>query len=807
MRLTLRFFTGALVSCVLGTFAHAETYYVAIGGSNDAPGTQAEPFATVAYALGQANGGDTVRLERGSIFREQSLSIPGNVTVEPYGDEELSAPTLTGSVEVTDWERAPENPSIWTASLSGTPQQVYVNGALMTLAREPDSGWYRTEQTTNNSIFDTALRDHPDAVPGYWTGAQIRWRRWSWWYETRPITNDDGNGNLSLGARPDAPGAISDSSGYYIDNSINALDYPGEWYFAGETLYLIPPDDVDPRFALIEAATREDGITVNVGSTLRGVTVRQYTRRCVTVNGRGTVDGCEIYHSGEDGIVGNWGSAGAQIVGNHIHDILNVGIWWNENPNGPGGTLLEGNLLERIGTFPGLGGSGSWHAAGVILVNANESGNGVIFRYNRIYDTGYAGIIMGADGQNVIRNVLFRAMSTLNDGGAIYCNAHRNNIRENLIYDTIGDTSSAQPFTPLGAGIWPEFLENFEESEIVGNTVYGSNGYGLFLPNNFDCLVTDNVFLSNRIAGFWVGGHEEGRSDNDPNQNHTMARNILGIGAIPWNSDRPETLAEWALREDYCLVFNQPEGIGPRDFGTMTDTVFITQDSDDFVAEGGRTELTLAAWQGDEASWADPAPTLVEGLAYLFSNDTRQTVDFPLPSGVTWEHLDGSAAGSSVSIEPFRSAVLLAADGDTSTLPPYQLFTQLGTSTYAEWAEGYSLAGDDALPKEDPDSDGIVNIWECYHGLNPTIADGPVLMEVTYDGSKGMVTTTRVLDRPSDIALTVWTSGGLDEWFEVEYTVETSARSGAAGHERVEITFDTFSFTPTFAQIELSVQE
>ncbi|GAA5117800.1 hypothetical protein GCM10023212_07200 [Luteolibacter yonseiensis] len=46
------------------------------------------------------------------------------------------------------------------------------------------------------------------------------------------------------------------------------------------------------------------------------------------------------------------------------------------------------------------------------------------------------------------------------------------------------------------------------------------------------------------------------------------------------------------------------------------------------------------------------------------------------------------------------------------------------TQTYAQWIAYTTLTGPDAGINADPDHDGIVNLYEFYHHLNPTVADG-----------------------------------------------------------------------------------
>lgn len=679
LRLAVR---GCTSGCLLWVLAasdglHGADWYVRNGGSDDASGSAQAPLATVGEALSRSGTGDRIFLGRGSVFREGGLGLSGNRMILPYGDSGQPAPVLSGSRVVTGFSPWAQDNRIYTAQVnpgeSGVTQ-VFVNGDFATLARYPNTGWLRTQEGSgDNLIVQTGLGSVPGASSGYWVGAQVRWRKWSWWYETRPITADNGSGRLSLGGQTAISGLTGIDSGFFIDNTLKALDAPGEWYWnsASNTLYLYPPTGADPASMTVEVVWRPVGISIDTG-TLQGITVQHYVETGVEVNRLATVTDCDIRHIGDKGIFGTWNCAGSHITGNRIEDVLNLGISWVQNPEHTTRTIIEHNTLNRIGNRNGLGGSGTWHAAGIIISVANENGNGVIVRYNRIRETGYAGIILGPDGQTVERNVFRNCMNTLNDGGAIYANCSRSIIRENIILDTVGDMESAQPFFPLGHGIWPEFLEDFHHTVIEGNTVYGSGGNGIFLPNNFDCTIRDNVLLSNRSAGLCL----EAADNSSRGQNHSIQGNLMGIGARPWQSDRPENLATWARPNDSCLSYGFSDGVN-MDFGSMAGSTFVTGDGLDLVINQEGNSQTIANWQSAESDWADSSPAVWQGSAFLFINDSEATVSFPLPGGVTWRRVDGALVGSAVSIPTFRSVVLFAADGSYANLPGYFLFSEL----------------------------------------------------------------------------------------------------------------------------------
>lgn len=742
----------------------AEDFYVSNDGSDDNAGGESAPFLTVGYALSQAGNGDRVLLKRGDIFRESGLSVASGVTVTAYGEgEEL--PAIVGSVEVDRWNTWDEDPSIWWATVNeGDVVQVYYRNSLITLARYPNHGWLRTEvNEQSNYVENATLGQHPEADGQRWEDAQIRWRKWTWWYETRPINDFNGSNRLTLGGSTSGGQSNNLGSGFYIDNTLDELDMPLEWYWDGEEdrLYVMPPEGVSRDEFVVEAAVAARGISLN-GGTLDGIAIRNFTERGMTIGSRSTVRDCLIENIGVNGIVANWGAGGTQILNNHLRDILNVGIWWNENPNGTTGTLMEGNLLERIGTVNGYGGSGPWHAAGVIIVN----GNGVQFRLNRVRYTGYAGIILGHDGQIVERNVFRYCMFTLNDGGAIYTNSGRNIMHENIVLHTVGDLDSSHPWTPLGHGIWPEFLGNYVQNSMVGNTIYGNGGDGIFFPNNFDGTIAENVIMSNRRGAIQLGKHEKGRSDGRPNQNHDIRDNIIGIGADPWSQRYAENLG-WVPQNATPLRFATYDD-RDLDFGTMSGTTFVVPEVRQLVYADW-DEISLSSWQSNESDWADPDPTVVEGEAYLYINDTEATVDFPLPAEVEWEELDGDSISGNVSIAPFRSVVLMAAGGDASGVNPYQLYTELnGGSAYWDWMFGWpvNLALQD--PLADADGDSIPNLMEFFGFSSPLKNSGGPLRLIR-DGAEAKV---QVFSRPglrgvdwvfeSSPDLMAWTSHAAD---------------------------------------------
>jgi hypothetical protein len=785
-----------------GLPATAATYYVSNTSSSDSySGTQVQPFATLGHALAVSRSGDTVLLARGSTFREGGLELGNARTFGAYGTAALPDPVLSGSVRVTGWTPWTQNAAVLVATpgVSGV-KQVYVDGRRMTLARSPNTGWFRTDDGSgDNTIIDAAL---PRPASGTWVGAQVRWRKWTWFYETRPITGDNGVGTLALGGSTSL-GLTGIGSGYFIDNTLRALDAPGEWFYdaTANKLYLYPPVGANPATMVVEAAVRPVGATVT-GATLEDLAVRHFTEVGLEIGQPSTVRHCTLEQMNGAAFNTTWNCGGTLVTGCTIRDILDNAVTWIEDPSGPGGSVIERCTFERIGSVPGLMGSGPWHGAGIIV----HASNALQIRLNRISETGYAAIIPNNPGVIIARNVFRRCMATLNDGAAIYCNTSSTHITENVVLDTVGDLESSHPWTPLGHGIWPEFLSKFHDQEIAHNTIYGSGGDGIWLPNNYTCTVSGNVLVSNRLAALSLGGYENDYATAaDAQQNHALANNLLAIGARPWRpaAGQIQNLADWASQNDYLVGF-ATFADRDLDFGTMTGSSFLTRDGADLVLRDGNTSRTLAQWRTEESAWADPSPTIAQGNGYLFINDTETTIDSPLPGGVTWRQLSGATTGSTVAIAPFRSVVLLAASGSVAGLSPYYLASgEAGPLTFAEWIASYGVGGADALTTADPDADGLANILEYATARPPNVPSrtSPLQLNAT---TGGVVLAFRQRTGLTGATVRLQSSTDLVTWTVVDTSAATrSAVVGEPFVRELALTLPT-SAARTFYRLAVS---
>ena len=656
---------GCLLLALLRGTAAAQDYYVdPVAGSdalNDGQSTTA-PFQTFAHAGAVAGPGDAILLKAGTVLREGAVQVTG-AAVSAYGSG--AAPVVTASVPLTSWTPWAGHAPIMKASVATAVQAVYCQGVLQTLARYPNADaadpWLHTgPSSTEDSIQDPTLTGDG----GKWTGAEVRWRHWSWWYETRPIVSDNGTGKLTFSsASEQVMSVVSIDSGYYIDNSLAALDEAGEWFWdsGSATLYFDPPSGVNLSGGDVEVLTATTGVSLSGGS-MTGISLREFAGVALTTADHPcTVTDCLFSQIENEGIFESYNCGGSRFVGNQFTDIRNTGIYVVENPTGPHGTLIQGNTFERIGMIPGYGGSGSYHSNGITL----NVGTQITVTQNRMADVGADGILLGAAGNRATDNVLVRCMATLNDGAAIYSDCNDSDIENNLIVFSIGNLVSCQPWTPLGHGIWCDDVGGpWTGTTIANNTVVGSGGYGLFFPHPDGSTVSGNILLGDQLGELLLNDDTSGGMDANPENITFTGNSLVGLSEPRFIAQPMQNLASWADQgPDDCVVFT--DGVN---YGTMAGSVLDVPTGAPFANAGATPFTTIASWQAGR-SWVDSAPLTYHRDAVVVVNDTAAAANVAPPAG-SWISGSGAAVGASVPLAAYSGALLMASPGVSAAALP-----------------------------------------------------------------------------------------------------------------------------------------
>ncbi len=586
---------GLLLATLLLAFtssAFATTYYISATGNDGNSGTSTaqawrtlERLDQVQYSL---QPGDQVLLERGGTYRgilpiNSSGTSSAPLTFGAYGTG--AKPVIAGSDLVTGWQ--PYQGNIWKASVSSQVEQVYVNGALMTLARYPNSGWLRMDNGTATSLHDADL-SQPN---GYWTGATAVIRGTNWSYDLTEVSGHS-NSTLTFQNIFYNPGAYS--WGYFLRNKLSELDAPGEWYYdaTAGVLYLQAPGNVDPNTLSVEAAVRGSGALIGWQrkyALIQNLAFKHQREACVKNDGGEhiTVSNCDLtrsYHG-----IRSYGSNNT-YTNCTFTELYATGAILIDN-----GTVFSNNQLNDIANQPGLGET-NWGYFGVRAIGTDNE-----ISSNVLDNIGYTAI--DANNNTLIeKNIVQNCLMTLNDGGGItFDNADGMIIRNNIVRDITGNLESSAPdfhnYEHISHGL---YFGNttIKNTLLQGNTVARCAGSGIHVDHTM--VASGNVIKNNVLF------------DNGIQLSISDWSNYNGPGAQPpyYKGSFDDVYTGNVLyclnKDQLCMRQYNCYGGTPVDFGTFTNNRYFNpynelniQMNNTFA--GGVTYFTLERWQASRS--------------------------------------------------------------------------------------------------------------------------------------------------------------------------------------------------------------
>ena len=253
--------------------------YVSPDGSDLFSGTQARnnlpkqdgPFQTLGRAreairvLRAANGGRLTRpvnvyLRGGTYFLPQTLVLTPDdsgtpecpITYAAYRDEK---PTVSAGIPVRGWGKTNLNGrEVWAAKVPAfrseqeSFHEFWVNGHRRTLARSPDTGFFRVESVPDLNDHtpleqgQKRLKFHEGDLKNLKDTSEADVVLMSLWTDSHlPVQSIDEKERLVSFMVPTVFKAAPDDR-YFIEGSLDLLDQPGEWCFEHRTgtLYYIP---------------------------------------------------------------------------------------------------------------------------------------------------------------------------------------------------------------------------------------------------------------------------------------------------------------------------------------------------------------------------------------------------------------------------------------------------------------------------------------------------------------------------------------------------------------------------------------
>ncbi len=424
--------------------------------------------------------------------------------------------------------------------------QLFVNGQRRQRARSPNEGYHRIARLVPGPPRSNAKPIATDRFH-FQAGDIQRWERLadvnlvlmhSWENSIHPLRSVEVASNLVQFTAPLKEwwgiGYWETNQRYFVENALELLDQPGEWYLNRETGVLTywpmsgerlgETEVVAPRLTeFVRFAGNADKGEFVQHVTLRGLSFHHAdwaldargnsstqaaveTPATVTADGalNCAVEGCEVAHIGTYGIWFRRGCKDGRVQRNRLFDLGAGGIRVGEaNMARSDAAETSRILVDNNHIFDG----GRIYPGCIGIWVAQSSGNRI--SHNDIHDLYYTGISMGWNwglepnrtSNNVVEfnHVHDLGHGVMSDAGLIYCLgvSPGSVIRNNVFHDMWPYSAPA-----LGWGIYLDAQcgNYLVESNLVYNTLSG----GLMYNNGgHEHVIRNNIFALSANQALW----------------------------------------------------------------------------------------------------------------------------------------------------------------------------------------------------------------------------------------------------------------------------------------------------------------
>lgn len=556
--------------------AEETTFYVSPDGNDGWSGTLAEPssagtdgpFATLGQTRdairhlqtqGPLTGPVTVYI-RGGLY---ALSEPLVFTPEDSGTPTTpiiyaaypgETPRISGGRAITGWQRG--RGKRWTCTVPGVREgkwyfrQLFVNGQRRQRARTPNNDFFHVDGDIGLEQPARFMFHAGDIQSAWAERGDVEVVALQAWAELRmQIRSVDVTKNVVTLSGKCAGSNRENNARYWVENAIEALDSPGEWYLDRDTgvLHYWPMPDEDLANAEVVAPVLEDLIRLE-GDTAGGKFVSHirfrglqfcYTDWSLPQTGYAdrqaaydipavfhaggamfcSIEQCLFTHIGKYAVEFTQGSKYNRIVGSEMTDLGAGGVKIGEarrsrNPDEVSiGNIVLHNHIYNIGVV---------YPAAVGVWVGNNSKNTI--SHNHIHDTFYTGISVGwtwgyeeqnNTGDNIIEfnHVHHIGQGMLSDMGGIYTLGIQRGtiIRNNLFHDIVS----------YGYGGWGIYTDEGSSSILIeNNVVYRAKSAGFHQHYGRENTVRNNIFALGTE-------HQLMRTRMEPHSSFTFQFNIV----------------------------------------------------------------------------------------------------------------------------------------------------------------------------------------------------------------------------------------------------------------------------------------
>ncbi|MFA6244023.1 MAG: right-handed parallel beta-helix repeat-containing protein, partial [Candidatus Hydrogenedentales bacterium] len=466
-------------------------------------------------------------------FGSEDSSEGGSTVFRNYGLDEA---TITGGAQVSEWK--PYRAGIYKARFvefaerPAAPAQVFENGEPGIIARSPNEGWFRLWKPQHEPTWSFCY-DPKDVYPQGWDLSQLQVHLimmgtyFSNRYAIQRIDIPE-HRIYTDGKTPDPAYNPVDGKCYRLENALELLDAPGEFYAdrkAGDLYYIPLASDIAK--ANITANTAGALIRFNGESiekpvhdiVLDGIRFLGGNDQVTTTNAdRITIRNCRFLYAGNNAVSLETGSTNCLVTGCEIaHAGMNGVILlsaYEEPKSGPAKitthhNTIHNNYIHHPGRLSITG----------CCVMLQRAANDNVISNNLLTDSPKSGVLMfsmwdrprewAVMNNNVIKNNdIARCVTRSWDGGSFYVGA----TTENTVFE---NNRIADAWSWFNA-TWPQPEDRPKDdcsidfdpgmtfnTHIRNNRAYGANADNTeFGRYEDETLLDNNYFESPVYPGF-----------------------------------------------------------------------------------------------------------------------------------------------------------------------------------------------------------------------------------------------------------------------------------------------------------------
>ncbi|HKK63893.1 MAG TPA: right-handed parallel beta-helix repeat-containing protein [Bacteroidales bacterium] len=308
--------------------------------------------------------GDEICLKCGDFFEGTMLLKSSGTQKSPivltsFGEGDK--PVLKGS---TLFKTEASRGNSFVCTTDKPVKGVFVDDHWLQLARYPSKGFFTIDDGDKSKLVDRELLiDNIDC-----TGADVRIRAVNWQYEIAKVKKHEKD---TLHFVDNMIYQCNKDYGYFLDNKLDFLTEPGEWYYdkVHETLHFIDIDKKPVDKKRLEMMVFDWGIKLDGAAHIKisGIQFEKFHQGgIIALNGSNhcEIEDCSFRFIHRDGIYLDSGCYHMSLVNNTFTDIKGRGVATLDAEN----TSIINNFFNRIGMYPGYGFDGVNNGTGIAVL-------------------------------------------------------------------------------------------------------------------------------------------------------------------------------------------------------------------------------------------------------------------------------------------------------------------------------------------------------------------------------------------------------------------------------------------------------